>query len=137
MDPGFFLGHVYAARAYAMKGEYAAALAGFTKVMELIDDPNYLAFIVHVHAVSGKRDDALKALEQMKQMAGTGRYVSPHSFALAYAGLGDKDKALEYLERSFETRDTNFSFIDIDPYLKDLRSDPRFKDLVRRAGLPE
>jgi tetratricopeptide (TPR) repeat protein len=105
--------------------------------LELNDDPNYLANLAHLYAVSGKRNEALKTLEQMKQIASGGRYISGYSFAVVYIGLGDKDKAIEQLERSFEYRAPDFLYVAVDPYFKDLHSDPRFVDLMHRAGLPE
>jgi tetratricopeptide (TPR) repeat protein len=106
-------------------------------VVELDDDPNYLSNLAHLYAISGKRDEALKTLEQMKQIASGGRYISAYSFAIVYAGLGDKDKAIEQLERSFEARNPDFMYVAVDPYFEDLHSDPRFVDLIHRAGLPE
>jgi serine/threonine protein kinase/TolB-like protein/Flp pilus assembly protein TadD len=137
MDPNFFLGRNTLGLIYEMKGSYAEALIEAKRVLELNDDPNYLANLAHLYAVSGKRNEALKTLEQMKQIASGGRYISGYSFAVVYIGLGDKDKAIEQLERSFEYRAPDFLYVAVDPYFKDLHSDPRFVDLMHRAGLPE
>jgi TolB-like protein/Tfp pilus assembly protein PilF len=137
MDPNFFLGHLAVAAIYEIKGNYADALTEYKRVIELNDDPNYLANLAHLYAVSGKRDEAMKVLEQMKQIASGRLYISAYNFALVYLGLGDKDKAIDQLERSFENRGPDFLLVAVDPYFKDLHSDPRFVDLLHRAGLPE
>ncbi|HEX3100310.1 MAG TPA: tetratricopeptide repeat protein [Pyrinomonadaceae bacterium] len=137
MDPNFPWGHLGEGNVYEMKGNYADALTEYKRLIELNDDPNYLANLAHLYAVSGKRDEALKTLEQMKQVASGGRYISPYSYAVVYAGLGDKDKAIEQLERSFQDHDSDFSSVAVDPYFKDLHSDPRFVDLLHRAGFPQ
>jgi len=54
----------------------------------------------------------------------------------AYAGLGDKEQAFAWLERSYEERRQRMVWLNVDPLLEPLRSDPRFADLVRRVGLP-
>jgi serine/threonine protein kinase/tetratricopeptide (TPR) repeat protein len=137
MDQNFFLGHLSLGTDYEMKGNYTVALTEYQRVMELNDDPNYLTYLAHLYAASGKRDQALKTLEQMNKITNGGRYISHYGYAVAYAGLGDKDKAIEQLERSFEERGADFLYVAVDPFFKDLHSDPRFVDLMRRAGLPE
>lgn len=72
MDPNFFLGRNTLGLIYEMKGSYAEALIEAKRVLELNDDPNYLANLAHLYAVSGKRNEALKTLEQMKQIASGG-----------------------------------------------------------------
>lgn len=65
------------------------------------------------------------------------KYVSPIATAQTYAGLGEKDKTFEWLEKAVEDRSTGSSFVNVkvDPTWDSLRSDPRFKDLLRRMNL--
>lgn len=65
------------------------------------------------------------------------RYVSPYHTACIYAGLGNKDQAFEWLERSIEERASFIPLLKFDPVMEDLRGDPRFKDLLKRMNLPE
>jgi hypothetical protein len=61
-------------------------------------------------------------------------FVWPYDAALFYAALGDKDRAFEWLEKNQKERDGWLLFLNADPRLSPLRSDPRFHDLVRRGG---
>jgi hypothetical protein len=64
-------------------------------------------------------------------------YVSPYNFVIIYAALGDKDKALEFLERAYDERSYYMTWLNVDFQLDSLRDDPRFKDIVRRTGLTD
>jgi hypothetical protein len=64
------------------------------------------------------------------------KYVSPFEFARLYAKLSEKDKAFEWLEKAYKERSPQIIFIRVMDDFKNLRSDPRFSDLVKRIGLP-
>lgn len=87
----------------------------------------------HAYAVAGKRDEAHKTLDEMAKQ----RQISPHYFALIYAGLGEKDRAFEWLNKSYEERAERLVWLKVDPRLDNLRSDPRFTDLLRRISLAQ
>ena len=74
-------------------------------------------------------------LKRVKNEAALGR-LSPARVAAFYAGLGDRDQAMHYLEESFRKQDGEIIFFDLDPEFASLHSDPRFQDLIRRIGLP-
>ncbi|HEY2867610.1 MAG TPA: tetratricopeptide repeat protein, partial [Pyrinomonadaceae bacterium] len=136
IDPNFFLAHVDAASAYTMKGMYAEAIAECKRAHELNSDPNYyLPYMGYLYAVSGKREEALKVLDQINEI-GTKDNFAPYNLAMVYAGLGDKDKAVEQLEKDYQLGDPTFKYVAVDPYFRDLHSDQRFVDLLRRAGFP-
>lgn len=65
------------------------------------------------------------------------RHVSPYNIAIVHAGLGDKDQAFEWLQKTFDSRSFNMTLIKVETVLADLRSDPRFKELLKRVKLPE
>ncbi len=134
MDPGFYFAHRTLGVAYEMKGHFREALLEYQTARRLADDPSLLGDIGHVLAMSGNRDEALKTLAQMKEISKE-RYVPAYVFALIYLGLGNKDQAFQWLEKSYQDREANLCFFKIDPQMKSLRSDPRFSDLVRRIGL--
>ncbi len=59
--------------------------------------------LAYAYAMAGRRDEALKILDEQKRLAAQG-YISPYNFAIIYTGLGDKDKAFEWLEKGYEQR---------------------------------
>jgi hypothetical protein len=76
---------------------------------------------------------ALRALQQLKRR----RYVSPWLVAIVYTELGDKNQAFVWLEKAYEGREHDLAYSNVWPMFDSLRSDPRFKDLMRRIGLPQ
>ena len=134
IDQSFFVAHHYLGSAYAMKGAFPEALSEYQKARALNDDPHVVALLGRLYAVSGKRAEALRTLAQLKSIAGQ-RYVADYSVALVYAGLGEKDQAFELLEKSYRDHTVDMLTLYYDPLIDNLRSDPRFADLVRRVGL--
>ncbi|HET9725359.1 MAG TPA: protein kinase [Gemmatimonadales bacterium] len=87
----------------------------------------------HAYAMAGQPARAREVLAGL-QAAAASRYVPAYWFALVHAGLGERDKALRYLERAYEERSTVLAYLLIDPRLAPLRGDPRFVTLARRLG---
>jgi TolB-like protein/Tfp pilus assembly protein PilF len=136
MDQSFYYAHRLLGQAYELKGSYPDAITEYQKAKQLNDDPIVRALLGHVYAASGRRDEALKTITQLTEIARQ-RYVSAYSVAIIYAALGEKDQALNWLEKGYEERATKMTFLKIEPFLDNLRSDPRFAALVRRVGLPQ
>jgi TolB-like protein len=88
----------------------------------------------HAYAMSGRRDKALEIRNELRELAGR-RYVSPYDMAILHIGLGDKDQAFSWLEKSYTERERWMVTLKVAPALDPLRIDPRFADLVRRVGL--
>jgi serine/threonine-protein kinase len=87
-----------------------------------------------VYAWAGQKDQAQKILDELKRRANEG-YISPIAFVDVYIGLGEKDQAIEWLERGYEDRYPWINYIKINPRMDSLRSDPRFQELLRKMGL--
>ncbi len=87
------------------------------------------------YALAGMDIEARKALEELAIMRKEGSVVSLTMIAMVHMGLGEKNRAFEYLELAFETQDFGLVFIGVDPAWDPLRDDPRFIDLIRRLGL--
>jgi serine/threonine-protein kinase len=136
MDQNFYFAHWNLGEAYVMKGSFGEALTEYQIAMRMSDDPHILGLIGHAYAVSGRPDEALKTIAQMKEISKQ-RYVAAFAFAQIYAGLGDKDQAFQWLERSYQDRSPDLAYFRIDPLLDCLRSDPRFDDFGRRTGLAD
>jgi len=133
LDPNSAVAHGYLGQAYLEKGLYTEALAELRTVTLSDESPAYLAELANAYAVAGQREMALTALADLNKLAQR-RYVSPYDFAFVYAGLGDKGKALDWLEKAYEERDDRLPNLQVHPRLQSLRSEPRFRRLVDRLG---
>jgi len=124
---------------YEQKRMYAEALSGFRKARSItLGSEGSLATsgLGHLYAVTGKRSEALKLADELKQLS-TREYVPATSVALIYAGLGDKDQAFEWLERAYDQHAFQLQWITLEPRFDNLRSDPRFQDLLKRMRIPK
>src|SRR5262249_29471839 len=122
-------------RTYEQQGRLTDAIAEFQRAVDLENDvaENY-SMLAHGYGLAGKKSEAQKVLAQMQDIS-TKRYVPPYNMAIAYAGMGEKDQAFAWLERAYADRSFYITWLNYDPQLDSLRSDPRFADLLRRVGL--
>jgi TolB-like protein len=137
MDPTYWLARMFLGLSYEAKGDLPGALAELQRANEtqaIISWPS--AELGHAYAVSGKEGKAEEILKQLKERSKQS-YVPAYNFAEIYIGLGDKEQALSSLEKAYVDRSMLLTFLKVDPELDSLHSDPRFKDLVRRVGLPQ
>ena len=132
IDPQFFLAHYYLGQVLQFKGHLSEAIAEFQKAVELNGDPDSLGMLGQAYARNGQKDEAQKILLRLNEEAKS-RYVAPYATALVYLGLGEKERALDDLERAYQRGDTNYLFvIRVDPMVDDLRGHPRFDALVQK-----
>jgi TolB-like protein/Tfp pilus assembly protein PilF len=132
MDPVYYFAYLNLGQALEMKGARDSAIAEYQKARSLNDDPSVLGLLAHIYAVSGNKTEALKILDQLKELSKQ-RYVAAYSFALLYLGLGDKEEALRWLEQSYQDRaGSDIGYIRVDPLLDPLRGDPRFEALAEK-----
>jgi TolB-like protein/Flp pilus assembly protein TadD len=132
MDPGFYFAHLALGEAFAAKRDFGEAIAEYQKAHALNDDPYVLALLGNAYARSGNRTEALKILDQLKELSGQ-RYVNASSFALVYLGLGDKEEALRWLEQSYQDRaGSDVGWIRVDSLVDPLRGDPRFEAIAEK-----
>jgi tetratricopeptide (TPR) repeat protein len=135
LDPNFPSVYVHLGMAYEGKRMFKEAVAAFEKARSLPgSNPLVLGALGHGYAVSGNRREAEKLLEELGALSAR-RYVSPISRALIYIGLGEKDRAFEWLDRAHEDRDPWLAWLQADPIFDDLRGDPRFGILLKTVGL--
>lgn len=136
LNPNFPLAHLWLGRAYQEQGGYRKAIDEFDLAgKELRDWAPAVAAIGYVQGKAGLRADGRRTLEHMKELAEK-KYVTAYGVALVYAGLGDKDRAFAWLDRAVEERTHWLVWLKLDPRWENLRSDPRFEQVVRRVGLP-
>jgi serine/threonine-protein kinase len=138
LDPSYFDASLALARTYVRQGRYQLAIAELQRAVLFNEkQAQVLGALAHALARAGQREEALKLVSQLKRIEAEERGYFP-SFGLiwAYAGLGDKEQAFAHLETSYQERRDRMIWLNVDPLLDPLRSDPRFEDLVRRVGLP-
>jgi TolB-like protein/Tfp pilus assembly protein PilF len=139
LDSNYWFHHSFLGRSYEQKRMMPEAIKEFKKALELDDQQSEnWAGLGHAYAVSGNKAEAQRMIDEMIKRSSQNIYVAPYNIAVIYAGLGDKDKAFEWLERAYSDRAYYLSvYLTTDARLDILHSDPRFVDLVRRIGLPE
>jgi TolB-like protein/Tfp pilus assembly protein PilF len=132
MEPRSYLAHYYLGEALQLKGQMLDAIAEYRKAVELDDDPFALALLGQSYARAGRRDEANKILTQLNQ-EGKARYVDAYGIGLVFLGMGDKNRAMDELERAYRENDGGDIYnIRIDPMLDDLRGNPRFEVLAEK-----
>ncbi|MDR3736999.1 MAG: hypothetical protein P4L10_15870 [Acidobacteriaceae bacterium] len=118
---------------YAEKNMYRESIGAFLAAGE---GPYIWGHLGNAYARAGQESAARQEIARLQDYVsreGIGRY----EIALVYAGLGEKSKAFEWLEDAYRAHDVGLVYLKVDPCLDSLRSDPRFKDLLRRVGLAE
>jgi TolB-like protein/DNA-binding winged helix-turn-helix (wHTH) protein/Tfp pilus assembly protein PilF len=138
LDQNFPPAHNFLPAAYEQKAMYSEAIAGFKSSIPLTagsESTLSKAGLGHVYGVTGRKSDARTVLGELKQTSGK-EYLPATSIALIYAGLGEKDQAFAWLDKGYKQRAFQVQWIGIEPRWDSLRSDPRFKDLLHRIGLP-
>ena len=96
--------------------------------------PAATGVLVRAYSHAGRRGDAVRLLAELQQRKKTG-YVPAGAFVNAYLGLGENDRAFDWLEQAYQEQSNILQFLKVHPYFDPIRSDPRFADLVRRTGL--
>jgi len=135
LDPSSGVGHNYAGNAYVAANRIREAIAEYETVARLLGRSPYgLMALGRAQALSGRRDEALATVEEMKALSGR-RYVSPAFIAAVLRHLDDKEQRLDWWAKAWEDRSFEAMFLEVDPANDDLRNDPRFVALLRKANL--
>ena len=136
MDPNFAVAHWLLGETYEQKAQYESAIAEYQKARTASGGSVYVvAALGRAYAAAGKRREALKILGELEELSKR-RYVSASSVADIYIALGEKDQALEWLEKGYRDRDEGMVRLNWEATLDPLRSDPRFQGLLRRMNFP-
>ena len=137
MDPDFILPHLVLGQAFEQKRAYDQAIAELRRASELSQNsPPALAALARTYAVSGRTAEARNLLDQLMQQSKK-QYVSPFYVAIVYAGLGENDRALDWLEKAYGDHSNAIIFLKVDPQMDTLRASPRFHELQRKLRLPD
>ncbi len=136
LDPNFSYAFWGLGMAHWQKGMKPEAIAEMRKYVELSGSSGGKGDLGFFLAKSGQRHEAVRLLDELTQESSR-RYVRAGSMALIHLGLGEKKDALDWLEKEIDERGTNAGSYAVMPELDELRSDPRFKAMLRRLNLPE
>jgi Tfp pilus assembly protein PilF len=137
LEPDYIDAHVGLGWVYEEKKMYREAIAELEKAANLSNRHELVvASLGKVLGDSGRKQEARKLLEELEERS-KHRYISPCLIALVQIGLGERDQAIASLEQGYAARDQWMLYLKVDPHMDDLRSDPRFQDLIRRVGLPQ
>lgn len=137
LDPKHFMLHYILGRSCMRMGNSQKAIqhlkAGSSTPGEfpLIDAALGLAY-----AVSGHKEETQRLAEQFKKTFSK-RYIPPTYFGMLYAGLGDRDRAMAWLDKALAERADGLTWLAVEPMLDEMRSDSRFQELVKKIGLPD
>ena len=135
LEPNFIPAHGILGEAYIQKSMYKEAIGEFEKALVISPGDTFtLGDLGYAYATAGGKAEAQRVLDKLDTLSRQ-KFVPPWSQAIIFSGLGEKDKFFEWMEKSFEGRDTRLLFIKVDPIYDPLRSDPRFADLLHRMNL--
>ena len=136
MDPNSAINHVLLGLSLLKKGDTIGAIAELQKTKAPNPGAWYQGFLGYAYATSGDQAKAEEALRELEELANR-QYVSPTAFVTIYLGLGEKEKALDWLEKAYEERDSACWYLKIDQIYDTVRSEPRFQALLKKVGLDQ
>ena len=135
-NPKFGYAHQALGWAYGLKGMYPDAIAETRTAIDQRNGSSAKGYLGLWLARSGKREEAGQLLNELKQESAR-NYVQPYTFALIYIGLGDKTEALNWMEKQMLGHSETANQYAVAPELDVLRSEARFKEMLKRMNLPE
>jgi serine/threonine protein kinase/tetratricopeptide (TPR) repeat protein len=136
LDPNYPITHWILGLALRKMGRFDQAISEGEKAVLLSGgSPMIRAALAQTLGADGRRDEAVAILDHLARLAKQ-KYIAAYFFAGIHAALGEDDRAIDYLEKSFEEHSHWLIYLHIDPSMEGLRSNPRFQVLLRRFGLP-
>jgi len=138
MNPRFAPAHNRLGWAYLAEGRHEEAIREFQMAIDLsgTDDPDLLLDLGFGYAIADRRAEATRILARLKGQHERG-LIPSGAIAILYGALGERDNAFAWLEKAYEERDPELTYIKVGPRFEPLRHDARFQKLVRRIGLPQ
>jgi Flp pilus assembly protein TadD len=137
-NPNEWFEHFYLGVGYEGTGKRLEAISEYQKAVELSGgDQDATAALAHAYAAIGRKAETQKILRDFQQKSAN-VYVSPYLIATLYASLGDKDAAFKFLEKAYQEKSLDISwYLKADLRIDNLRSDPRYQNLLTRVGLKD
>ncbi len=135
IEPNFWIAHITLARVYIRQERFDEAVKEAKKAREFSGGNSEAASLAgYALAKAERHDEALAILEELK-LKSNQRYVPSYNVAMTHNGLGEREEALNQLEKAFQTRDARMMLLKVEPKWNNLRNEPRFIDLLRRMNL--
>ena len=135
LDCFFYKAFTAMGRAYTQKGMYEEAITMLQKGRSLSGDiPNILGALGQTYALASRPAEARRLFQELSELAKR-RHVPSSCFALIHLGLGEKERALEWLEGGCQRRELPMVALKVHPAYDDLRGEPRFQALLGKIGL--
>src|SRR2546426_2139467 len=132
LDPASTLGRHLLGCCLLWKGDTAGAIAEFQRSKIVVTGAWYQGLLGYAYAISGDRPKAEQMLRELEEMAKR-QYVSSTAFAMIYLGLGEKEKALDWLDKSYQDQESACWYLTVDPIYDSVRNEPRFQALVQKV----
>src|SRR5262245_50861425 len=136
MEPNYSGAHYFLGRILSQQGKHEEAISELRRAFELNQHHSSRSWLAHGYARAGRRNEALKLLRELEALSRRER-VSPVYIARIYSGLGDRDRAITWLQKAYDEHSDHVLSIGVDPAYDPLRSDPRFIKMLRGIGLPQ
>jgi tetratricopeptide (TPR) repeat protein len=134
LAPEFHRAYTALGRVYGFLGRYDDAIVQLRRGLELVGElPSIFGALGHIYGLAGRHAEAKAMMERLIELQPR-RSVSPTCFALVHLGLGEREAALDQLERACSLRQLPITVINVHPVYDPLRSEPRFQALIERVG---
>ena len=132
LDPASTLARHLLGCCLLWKGDTAGAIAEFQRSKIMVTGAWYKGLLGYAYAISGDRSKAEQILRELEEMAKR-QYISTTAFADIHLGLGEKEKALDWLEKSYQDQESACWYLKVDPIYDSVRNEPRFQALVQKV----
>src|SRR5213596_3441668 len=132
LDPASTLARHLLGCCLLWKGDTAGAIAEFQRSKIVVTGAWYQGLVGYAYAISGDRPKAKQMLRELEEMAKR-QYVNSSAFAAIYLGLGEKGKALDWLDKAYENQESACWLLKVDPIYDSVRNEPRFQALVQKV----
>ena len=135
LDPAYATALRILGWTYEELGRFDDAITAHTKASDLTErQPNFAGQLGRAFALAGNEHAAREVLGELTKLSER-VYVSSLDIAIVHSALGDKDPALEWLERAYSERADHLPYIKVNPRLDGLRAEPRFQKIMEEMGL--
>ena len=137
LDENFVHTHFFLGLTYIQQSKFKEAIAEFHKAKNILGrNSTVLAGLGLAYALSGRRSRAEALIDELEKM-NRRKYVPRYFLAMIHAGLGNRDQAFAWFEKSFAEKESQLVWLQVEPSCDCLRKDSKFTDLGKRIGFPQ